>query len=311
MKVSPLIFAVVTAFLHAAPVRAAEPPITAIAFTPDERTVLVGSQSGVRLLDWPSLKLSKTLSSELRHVHAMAFNPAGDRLLIAGGSPGEHGSVELFSWPQCKRLYSATLHDDLVYGVAWLNDGQQFATASADHRCMTVSAADGKPRITFAGHSEPVLSVCVLADGKTAVSAGVDQVLHVWNLADGQPIRRRHNHTDTVTAMAVRPGKHTRDMIATGSLDRTVRLWQPTIGRMVRFARLPSEVLSLSWSADGGTILAGCRDGGVYAVDADRVVHVKRAQIDGWVYGMATRKDGDAVAGASAGLIKRVSPPPK
>ena len=36
-------------------------------------------------------------------------------------------------------------------------------------------------------------------------------------------------------------------MVASASADRTIRIWQPTIGRLVRYVRLEAEPLSIAW----------------------------------------------------------------
>lgn len=291
--------------LVSSPLRAAEPPVTAVCFSPDQKQLIVGSQAGVQVLDRPSRKLSRRLETKLRHVHAIAFNAKGDRLLLAGGAPAERGAVQLLTWPQCKPVYHATLHHDLIHDVAWNTKGTQFLTASADHTVHVIDAKTGKPVRTFTGHSEAVLAVGLLNDGKTAVSVGVDQVLHVWDVSEGKPIRRRHNHTDTITCVALKPGDAPLPMIATGSLDRTVRFWQPTIGRLVKFVRLPSAVLCLTWSSDGHTLFVGCRDGGLYEIDAQRLKHSRKVLVkNGWIYSVDAGELAGVVVGASNGVIK-------
>ena len=65
-------------------------------------------------------------------------------------------------------------------------------------------------------------------------------------------------------------------MIATGADDRTVRLWQPEIGRLMRFKRLASKVTALAWTPDGSCVLAGCQDGSVNVIDAETLVHTEQ-----------------------------------
>src|SRR5262245_30852993 len=51
------------------------PPITALAFAPDSKSLLAGSQAGVRQLSWPELKPLGTLKTTLASVHDLAFSP--------------------------------------------------------------------------------------------------------------------------------------------------------------------------------------------------------------------------------------------
>ena len=107
----------------------AAPPITAAAFTPDGKHVLLGSQAGIEVRSWPELKITSQLKTDLVHVHDLAFSPDGALLLVAGGSPGEQGIVDVLHWPARDRLRRIAEHADLVYRVAWSPDGTEWATA--------------------------------------------------------------------------------------------------------------------------------------------------------------------------------------
>jgi len=87
-----------------------------------------------------------------------------------------------------------------------------------------------------------------------------------------------------------------------------VRFWQPTIGRLVRFARLDRAPLAIAWTPDGKTLWAACRDGHVRAINPDdaAVIHVLPA-IDGLAYSIAIAPDGSlGVGGYNAQLLRIV-----
>ena len=86
-------------------------------------------------------------------------------------------------------------------------------------------------------------------DGKTLVSAGVDQSVRVWDLESAKLIRSLNQHTKPVHALALRPTEVGLPMVASAAGDRTIRLWQPTIGRMVRYVRLDAEPLNIAWQS--------------------------------------------------------------
>ena len=60
-------------------------------------------------------------------------------------------------------------------------------------------------------------------------------------------------------------------MVASASLDKTIRLWQPSIGRLVRFARLPARPVDIAWSSNGSQLFAACESGRIYLIDPDTV----------------------------------------
>src|SRR4051794_28726627 len=86
----------------APPVRV--PPITALACSPDGKAIVVGSQAGLVVRSWPALDRPRPLPTALSHVHELAFSPDGKTLAVVGGTPGKRGTIELYAWPEGKRL---------------------------------------------------------------------------------------------------------------------------------------------------------------------------------------------------------------
>ena len=311
---SPLLLALL--FLGLMAPASAAPPITSAAFSPDGQSVLIGSQAGIEVRSWPNLEVQRRLETQLAHVHDLAFSPNRNVLAASGGRPAEEGVVELFSWPEGKRLAGQTTHDDLIYGLAWRPDGKQLALASADHAVTLHNISSASTPVLapsdhrLEGHSRGVLAAAYLPAGDLVVTAGVDQSLRVWDVATRQLRRTLDNHTADVRDLAVRPLTNAQQpIIASASADRTVRLWQPNIGRLTRFARLPSEPLAIDWTPDGGRLIASCVDGHVRVIDPDSVqVIVDLPAVDGWAYTVAAAPDArQAIVGGTNGQLKRVA----
>src|SRR5262245_28755711 len=153
---------------------AAEPPVTALAFTPDGKSVLVGSQSGVQVRSWPELRIVKSLQTDLSHVHDLAFSPDAGTLAIAGGSPGETGMLELVGWPDGTLLHRKTLHKDIIHAVAWPADSATIVTASADQTVRRLNARTASASAVWEGHSRSVFAAVFLPGDKQLVTAGGD-----------------------------------------------------------------------------------------------------------------------------------------
>ena len=259
-----LTFAPLSAQFH--PTKA---PVTAIAVAPDGTSILVGSQAGVQILSWPELRALGELATELVNVHDLQFSPDGKTLLAAGGTPAESGIVEQWDWPAATLQWRVTLADDVVYRAAWLPDGRRFAVASATSRCAICDRETGQAEVWFSGHSRPVLAIESLGD-QWLVSAGVDQTIRVWKQDDALLVRTLDNHLGTVTGIRLdpieRPGS-ARRMVTIGH-DRTIRLWNPSVGRMIRFQKLPGQAACVGWTPDGKTILVGSSAGDLLILDS-------------------------------------------
>lgn len=288
-------------------VQAATPPVTGLAFSPGNESVVAISQSGLDEYDWPELKLRRNIASSAANLHCLAFSPTGMHLAVGGGNPSEDGTVEVFSWPAGKLVATLKGHTDSVRSVVW-RSASHLVSAGVDHdiRLWDIESKTALLR-TLKGHSAGVSSLCLLNDGVTLVSAGDDQSVRVWNLESGDLIRNLNQHTGKVHALAVLPGRTGLPMVASAAADRTIRIWQPTIGRMVRYVRLDAEPLSLVWLNDS-RIAASATDGRLHIIDA---LNVKVLQsdlaIDGWAYSVAISPGGKSVlVGGSRGRIQEI-----
>jgi WD40 repeat protein len=248
-------------------------PITAVAITPDGKQAITGSQAGVEILAWPTLKPQSRIGAKLVHVHDAQFSPDGKRLLLAGGAPGELGTLELWSWPELQLVASASPHSDLIYKASWSPSGGEIAAASADGHVKIVSGKSLDSQQTYEGHSRSVLSAIWFQSGDQILSASVDQTIQHWNATDCKRLRTLPNHLGSVNELAFRPDSDERlPILASISEDRTLRLWQPTNhGRMVRFITLPSPPRTLAWTSGGDQLIIAANDGVVRVLDFDEL----------------------------------------
>ncbi len=300
--------------------RAAAPPITALAFAPDGKTVVVGSQAGLEVRTWPELNSARMLPSELVHIHDVAFAPNGTILAAAGGTPGKRGVVELYQWPEGKLHKRLSPHRDLFYGVAWRGDSALFATASADRSAGLHEAATGKTVHVLEGHSRGVLAAVFLPANAGLITAGIDESLRLWDVKDGTLLRTFPNHTRPVIDLKVKPvavkgggadknaEQAAAPLVVSASEDRTVRLWQPTLGRLMRFVRLESPPRAVAWTQDAQALVAACKDGKVRVIDPDTVeVIEEQSAVEGVAHSVAVAPDGSVLVGGQNGKLRRVT----
>jgi WD40 repeat protein len=296
----------------ASPAVAVEPPVTALAFSPDGNSVLAAGQGSVAVHRWPQLKRLSQFSVEMQKVHDLAFSPNGNLLLVVGGDPGESGSVELWDWNERKRVKQFQVSEDVAYAAAWKHDSTEFICGRSDHQLTVVRLGDGK-RIDVAGHSKSVFAVGSLPDESGWISAGADRSVRWWkgigeSDENESPRQTLNNHTGEVVDIAIRPGEARFPMAATAGKDLTVRLWQPTIGRLVRFARLSSRPLAIRWTPDGSRLGAACVDGHVRVIDPETVEILQdQPAVASWAYSLAAAPDGKSFAvGGPRGELKKI-----
>lgn len=284
----------------------AKPHNTSIAFAPDGATFVVGSQAGVQVRDSKTLAVQRTISVDFDSVHDVRFSPDGTWLVVAGGFPGESGEVSWMRWPTGEVHHQVSAHGDVIHQVAFSPNGDSWVTASADEVCSVFALNAKQPATRFTAHSRSVLGVTILPDGETVVSGSRDETLRVWKLKDGASIRTLHNHSGDVTSVVARPKQQPLPMVASASTDRTIRFWQPTIGRMVRFARIQSKPLGIAWILNGSMLAAACDDGYLRLIDPSTVtVRESISMSDDWLYciGENPHQPGRVVVGGAFGAL--------
>lgn len=284
-----------------------EPPLTALAFAPGGDQLVAVSQSGLHVFTWPQLELTRTIEVAPTNLHAVAFSSDGAHVAIGGGYPSEEGVVSVLSWPAGLQVARFNDHEDSVRSISWLSDSK-LVSASIDRTIKVWDIKSHEVVATLSGHSRSVNAACLLTDDKTVVTAGDDQSVRVWDLESKQLLQSLNQHTGIVHSLALRPEVDGLPMVASGAADRTIRFWQPSIGRMVRYMRLASAPLGLAWLHADGKVAAACSDGHVRVIDADQLkVLYDVPAIDGWAYAIKIHPiDGTIAVAGSSGKIRRV-----
>jgi WD40 repeat protein len=286
----------------------AGPPITALSFSPDGRQIIAGSQSGMEIRSWPELNLETTIKTSMQNVHDLSFSPQGDLLAVSGGTPGESGTIEIYSWPIKNPPAVCEPQPDSVYQSAWSASGTRIITAGWDGRCLVYDTKTLQVTATYTEHSGPVLAVACI-EPAMALSAGVDGTIRVWNMDTSKHVRTFDNHTKSLTAISVRGGDKWKQMpwLASASHDNTVRFWQPTIGRMLRFTKLESIPTAIAWSADNEFLIVASTSGLIQAIDPQTLKAKKQIQTHhNHIFSLAVSAQNQGIAIGTTDGIYRV-----
>ncbi len=154
-------------------------------------------------------------------------------------------------------------------GLNYSKDGHRlFAWSSGDGAVLVWDAHDGRRLASFDARSGTLAAVEigpeVEADAGTLATAGTDGRIRIWSLDHPEPVRSFGDGSAPVFTLARAPDGH---LLAAGSADREVRLWDPRSGALVASRYLSEEladwrtipihqVRALSWGASGTTLHA-------------------------------------------------------
>jgi DNA-binding beta-propeller fold protein YncE len=175
--------------------------VTALAFTPDGKKVVVGGNHELTVWDAAGGKLEKRVRTRAERAYAMAFLPDG-KLAVAGGRPGQEGDVGVY---------------DLNGGKPRVDGGVAFLDGVHDKGVLVARLGES---------DDSVLCLALSPDGKKLAAGGCDRLVHVWDVSGGAAAAKLEqsieNHADWVFGVAFSPdGKQ----LFTASRDKTAKVW--------------------------------------------------------------------------------------
>jgi WD40 repeat protein len=177
----------------------------------------------------------------------------------------DHRAFEWFYlWDQCRRgLASPSLDVGAeVYSLAVSPDGQLFATGDDKGRLLLWDV-DQRRILRTMQMDERINHVAFSPDGQIIAGSAFDTA-RLWNVATGELLQELKGHTFFILSLSFSPDG-TR--LATGSKDRTVRIWSLTAGDAPLVIRAFADIVCTVGWQDDRTLITACKDGSVQLWD--------------------------------------------
>ncbi|GKT90535.1 LOW QUALITY PROTEIN: chromatin remodelling complex ATPase chain ISW [Colletotrichum tofieldiae] len=106
--------------------------------------------------------------------------------------------------------------------------------------------------VLLAGHERALTQIKYNSDGDLIFSTAKDQQICVWYAHNGERLGTYHGHVGAIWTVDVDP---TSTMIASGSADNTMRLWDIKTGKNLKTWEFPTAVKRVEFNEDGTKLL--------------------------------------------------------
>jgi WD40 repeat protein len=246
------------------PVYLQPPVISALAFSPDGKTLAVSGYREILIHKADGTGLVSRLVGMSERLNSIAYSPDGSTLVAAGGTPARFGEVQIWDAASAKLKHNITLTTDTLFGASISPDGKQIAVGGADNSVRLIDLASGKELRKLGNHENWVLGTVFGIDGKRVVSVGRDQAAKLSDTAEGAFLENVNLLRGELAAVARDPRK---DVVVIGGQDRVPYMYLMDRPKVMKIAddttllrKLPrqdGQIAALAWSPDGKMIAVG------------------------------------------------------
>jgi WD40 repeat protein len=308
-----------------APIVYTQPPvITAIAFTPDGKSIAVSGNREVLIHPIDGSAPPKRLAGLSDRILSLAFSKDGALLAAGGGTPARFGEIQLWDVAAGTLRRSVVLTGDTIFGVSLSPDGSRVAAGCTDNTVRIVDTAGGKELFKMGAHENWVLGTVFSVDGKRVVSVGRDRAAKLTDAGTGGFQENVNLLRGELTAIARHPSK---EIVVIGGEERVPYIYMMDRPKVMKIAddttlirkldRQNGAITALAWSPDGKRIAVAGAAPEVNIYDAETGAHVAACKgHKAGIYTVAFSPDSSVLAAggfdgmvrlydASSGSVKR------
>ena len=286
---------------------AAEMPLRAIAFSPDNSILATAGDFG-SAHTWDA-ETGSALAAYAGHEQPLLTTLfLDDQRLLTGSADKSVRAWELNpEWRLEKTIGGVSKPELIAHRVLALDfsqDASQLVVGggipSRNGELSVFNVADGKRTFYLPqAHDDVIHAAEFSPDGKRLATAGADRYVRTFDLASAQQLRRLEGHTNYVLGITWKGDGQT---LASSAADNTVKIWDAETGDQRRtISNFNKHVTSVHFVGETDTIVSSCGDRSVRMHNSANGGNVRSfGGSDAWVHCVVIVPNSTVVAAGTA-----------
>ncbi len=197
-------------------------PITALAFSADGSELAASGYHEITIWNPATGDLLRRIKNVAQNTYSIQYQPNGQFLAAASGTPGKIGEVKLFDAKTGALVKVLVTGADSMLALAFSADGSKLATGGSDNAIRIFDMASLKQEKLIEQHADWITGLAFNHAGTMLASASRDKSARLYDPRTGEMEHSYLGHGDFVFDVAF--GLDDKRVFSSGR-DRKVHIW--------------------------------------------------------------------------------------